>query len=83
MFFAFATSFIILAHIKILCCQIISFYSTKIDYHVHEWFWHKLNYFYFAKFLTKYTTCAEILIIIVKLNSKVFQLLGLNFNLVR
>jgi hypothetical protein len=27
-----------------------------------------------------FTTCAEILIIIIKLNSKVFQLLGLNFS---
>jgi hypothetical protein len=35
---------------------------------VHEWFWHKLNYFLFCQIFEKIIiTCAEIFIIIIKL----------------
>ncbi len=49
---------------------------------LYEQFQHKLNYFLFCqKFEKIFTTCAEILIIIIKSNSEMLWLSGLNFKL--
>jgi hypothetical protein len=46
---------------------------------VHKQFWHKLNYFFFLNFWKNiYIICAEISIIIIKLNSEVFDCPSLN-----
>jgi len=43
---------------------------------LNKQFQHKLNYFLFCQ---KFTTCVELLIIIIKSNFEILQLLGLNF----
>jgi hypothetical protein len=49
---------------------------------VHKQFQHKLNYFLFCQnFEKQFTTCGEILIIIIKSDSEIFRLLSLNFRL--
>jgi hypothetical protein len=41
---------------------------------VHEQYWHKLTFFLFCQTFEKlFITCPKILIIIIKLNSKVFD----------
>ncbi len=41
---------------------------------IHEQFHHKLNYFLFCQYFEKlFITCAQILIIIIKLNSEILD----------
>jgi len=48
--------------------------AWKMNIVTHKWFQHKLNYFsLFLIFEILYTTCAQILMIIIKLKIEIFE----------
>jgi hypothetical protein len=68
----YGSAYLLFYMVVILC--MFYFIRTTV---VHKWFWHKLNYFLFCQnFEILFIICAEIIIIIIiiiKLNSEVFN----------